>query len=156
MDNSVEIALIAAFGAFCTVTAPLIMVILQNRGKRADAEQARIDRAADWARQDIVAARVEAATRAAAEAAKTAAISQKSTEKKLDELHALGNSGLSAQMQATLTASKAQLAAMEVNANGNREGQRAITDLQNSITDQEVILAERQRAALVAEEAKKT
>jgi hypothetical protein len=114
---SVIVAVVAAVGA---VVSPLIMAVLVNRNAR----QMKSD---DYARQDLVAARLNArqdeserkAAEVAAQAAEAAALLVESNLKqeeiakvqgaKLDQIHTLVNSNLTAAMQDQLDTRQANL-----------------------------------------------
>lgn len=108
--NAVLVALIVAFAG---VVGPLFLSYLNGRQRRAE-------RAEDYARQDKVAARVEVAAGKAvkvadkaaeaaallvesnAVAAETAASATADTNRRLDQIHTLVNSNMTAAMQAEL------------------------------------------------------
>lgn len=107
--EGVYLALIAAFAASIP---PLIMALVQNRSKR-------LDKAQDYAREDAVAAKVDAAAVKAAEAARLLLASNERvaatsvvTNAKLDVIHVLVNSSMTAAMQAELDARQIGLTQM--------------------------------------------
>lgn len=121
--SAVYVALIVAFGTIATVAGPIILAWLLGRQRRAEKRE-------DYARQDAVAARVtEAADKAetvakqAAEAARllvdsnaaaalVAAQTAAVTNDKLDQIHTLVNSTLTAAIEAQLEATIEQLRMM--------------------------------------------
>lgn len=88
MDSAVVAVVVAVFAS---ITAPLILAVFTARMHRQDRE-------ADWARQDILAER--------------AADTAKETNGKLDVIHTLVNSQLTAAMQSELDAIVRELAMM--------------------------------------------
>jgi uncharacterized membrane protein len=137
---------------FASVTAPLI---LMNR----TAAMHREDRLADWARQDAVAAEAKAA--AAKVAAQLQVVDQRVAEKadatndKLDVIHTLVNSNMTAAMQAELDAIRREIVMMRevvaLNLAAGRqptvEALAAIEATQVKITTLEAQLADREIAA---------
>lgn len=137
-DNWVPV--LAVLGAVATsAVSPVVMSNLNNRAaERRAAQAADIAQAAqkrDWARQDEVAAHVLEASKATAATAKTlvasnaevavevsevktaAAAAQETTEAKLDVIHALVNSNLTASMKSQLAALRASAVALTTLAN---------------------------------------
>jgi hypothetical protein len=127
--NGVWVALIVA--AFGTVIGPLLIAHLNNRQRVAEKQQ-------DWARQDLVAAKVDKAAEQAAEAAELlrqrqemvaaqaaeaarlllaanerVAASAAETNGKLDVIHTLVNSNLTAAQQRELAAMMTMLTTMK-------------------------------------------
>ena len=133
------LALVAVIG---TVVGPLLLAYLTGRQRRADKEQ-------DYARQDAVADKV-------AEVARQTASTTASTDAQLKEIHALGNSSLTAVMQSQLIALQAQRVLMGrlATAEGNgasekdlaemKSVERQISDLGREINDR--LLAAQQAA----------
>ena len=108
--DTVWIALITATAAFMS---PLLLVVLQGRGRR-------LDKAQDYARQDAVAARLmERQDRAAAAVATVAknldlnnrviAEATVSTQTQLKEIHKLVNSNMTAEMKNNLDGLRREL-----------------------------------------------
>jgi hypothetical protein len=117
VSDSIFIALIAAIAAAAgTVLSPLILSHMNNRARRAEKLE-------DWAREDRVAEKAAEAARLLLEAnervAKTAretnervARAAARTDAKLNVIHTLVNSGLTAAIQAEYDATVRQLALM--------------------------------------------
>jgi hypothetical protein len=91
------------------VVGPLLTTFLLGRQRKFEAEQTALlkaqERAADWARQDEVAARVEQVAKAASEA-------QVTTTATLKDIHTLVNSDMTAARQAELTTTRLLAAAL--------------------------------------------
>jgi hypothetical protein len=92
VNNAVVVALIVLFG---TVTSPLFLSYLNNR-------QRRDERREDYARQDAVAEQAAEAARLLLESNKRVAATAVITNGKLDVIHTLVNSNMTAAMQAEL------------------------------------------------------
>jgi hypothetical protein len=90
-----DIVIIIVVSIFTSLTAPLVLAYLTS-------VQHRRDREADWERQDAVAARAEAAAR----------LYQNETNGKLDVIHVLVNSNMTAAMRSELEAVTRELAVM--------------------------------------------
>jgi len=102
MDPSVQIAMIvAAFG----FAGPVIMSLVTYWVHRNETLR-------DYARQDAVAARLLISNERVAETAKTAADGLVVTNAKLDMIHTLVNSQMTAALQAELAATQRELAMM--------------------------------------------
>jgi hypothetical protein len=104
MDNTLAIAL-SATGA--GVLAPLLMSWLTNRHRQFEKKQ-------DWERQDKVAAKAEESARLLLESneriARITEETAKSQNGKLDQIHVLVNSAMTAEMEKGLASHKAILA----------------------------------------------
>jgi methanogenic corrinoid protein MtbC1 len=132
----VSLIVVGAVAVFTSVTAPLI---LAWRTEKMHTE----DRAADWARQDAAAAAAAAVTNG-----------------KLDVIHTLVNSNMTAAMQAELDAIRRELAMMRevvaLNLAAGREPTMetlaAIEATEAKITELSSHLAEREAAARRAEQ----
>lgn len=104
---------VALLVAFTSIVSPMLLAWLTNRQRR----QEKIE---DYARLDVVAAQAAEAARllvqtnkAVAEVGAQAAIAAQGTNDKLDTIHVLVNSNMTAAMRAELDARKAQLVVME-------------------------------------------
>jgi len=150
MEN-VWLALIVAIPA---MLSPVIMSWLTNR-------QMRLGKAEDYARQDAVAAKVDAAAAKAAEAAKLllaanerVAATTVITNGKLDVIHTLVNSSLTTAVQDSLDARRISLALMleivelkkVAGKQPTRESLAAISSVKAKIAELETLLADRLRA----------
>lgn len=106
MADQIWLALIVAVPAIVTgAIAPLATVLITNRSRRKDKEQ-------DWARQDAVAAQAREAARLLLDANERVAATTQVTNAKLDVIHTLVNSNMTAAMQAELDATVRELAMM--------------------------------------------
>ena len=104
--ETVSLILVIIVGIFSSITAPLM---LAHRTEKIHVR----DRQADWQRQDEVAARaVEAAQLLLANNERVAA-QQQVTNKKLDVIHVLVNSNMTAAMQGEMDATQRELAMMK-------------------------------------------
>lgn len=142
-----DAAVIAGFGliaAIATISGPIILVQMQNSNRRRE-------RIEDYKRQDEVAERAKKAADELLRATKDAA---SLADGKLSQIHTLVNSNVTTQMQLTLTASEAQLAAMKDAMEQRGEGGHepiaamvaALEKLEHSIADQKSALEERKLA----------
>jgi len=95
-SNTVEVAGIVAVSS---ILGPLLLSYLTNRQRRAEKDE-------DYARQDEVARKAQAAADKVAEVAK-------SQGAKLDQIHVLVNSNMTASMQGELDAYKSNLVLLE-------------------------------------------
>ncbi len=99
LTEGIWLALIVAGTTLITSTiAPVVMTLITAR-------QNRIDRAADWARQDTVAAKLLASN-------EQLKVTGGVANDKLDAIHTLVNSNMTAAMQAELDATVRELAMM--------------------------------------------
>lgn len=106
MADQIWLALTVAIPAIITgAVAPLATVLIANRGRRKDKEQ-------DWARQDAVAAQAAEAAKLLLAANERVAATAEAANAKLDVIHTLVNSNLTAAMQAELDATVRELAMM--------------------------------------------
>ncbi len=106
MADQIWLALIVAVPAIVTgAIAPLATVLITNRSRRKDKEQ-------DWARQDAVAAQAAEAAKLLLAANERVAETTATTNAKLDVIHVLVNSSMTAAMQAELDATVRELAMM--------------------------------------------
>jgi hypothetical protein len=124
----VEVILVAVI---VSVIAPTVLGLLTNH-------QRRIEKREDWARQDQVAAEArrqqdevaaqaqEAASLLLAQNAKVAA-STEATQQKLDVIHILVNSNMTAAMQAELDATRRDLVSLREVARLNEEAGRPLS-----------------------------
>ena len=137
--DAVWVALIVA------VIGPALLSWLTGRQRRAERRE-------DYERQDAVAAKVEEAAQAAADAAA-------STGEQLQQIHTLVNSNMTAEMQARLVATQGQLVLMRRVLELNEEaGQRptqdelaAIDAIILLVTELEAALADRLEKTVAAE-----
>lgn len=118
----------AVLAVFASVTAPLILL---HRSEKMHRE----DRLADYKRQDEIAARAAAAQKAVADQAAEAAGLLLQSNGKLDVIHALVNSNMTAVMQAELDATRRELALMLENgrlnaAAGHRQTAEALAAIE--------------------------
>jgi hypothetical protein len=90
---------------FASVTAPLVLALVTGRQHRRDKEQ-------DYARQDAVAAQAAEAARLLLESNEKAAEGVSETNQKLDVIHTLVNSNMTAAMESELGALTRELAMM--------------------------------------------
>lgn len=98
----VTLIISASIAIFASVTAPLLLIYVTGRQKA-------IDRAADWARQDAVAAKAqEAADRLLIQNERVAKSTRK-TQEQLDVIHTLVNSDKTAAMQREADDAEARL-----------------------------------------------
>lgn len=144
MDPALIITVVASavVAIFASVTAPLILAARTDRLHRED-------RAADWARQDALAAAARTAVQEATE----------HTNGKLDVIHELVNSNMTAAMQSELDAVRRELAMMrEVIALNQAAGREpdaetlaAVRATEAKITELAATLADRDAAARRAE-----
>jgi hypothetical protein len=110
----VEVILVAVI---VSVIAPTVLGLMTNHQRRAEKRE-------DWARQDAVADKAaEAATLLLAENKRVAATAEKTNEK-LDVIHILVNSNMTAAMQAELDATRRDLVSLREVARLNREAGR--------------------------------
>lgn len=154
IPENIYLALIVAVPAFL---APILSAWFAARN-------ARIDRALDWARQDAVAERAAAASRAMLisqnaaiaaqeESTRVNAITFQETKAQLDALHTLGNSSKTAATRAELTSTQRELVAlreiMEIKRAAGQEpsaevmavievAERRIAELEKELDDRKV------------------
>jgi len=114
MSDVVWTALIVAAGS---AASAVLVSVTSGRQRRADKRE-------DWRRQDEVAARVTEATRQALAVAREAAAAVAVTSGKLDVIHTLVNSNMTAAMQAELAATVRELASLREIVNLNRAAGR--------------------------------
>jgi hypothetical protein len=153
MSDPILIAIIAAIAGMGTVFSPLILAHMAARQRRAEKQL-------DWAREDRVADQAAEAARlllaANERVAKTAAV----TNAKLDVIHTLVNSTLTAAMQAEYDATVRTLALMrEVAALKQAAGQEptdetavAIDAMQARVTELKVAVDDRLTQTAVADQ----
>jgi hypothetical protein len=103
--EAVWLALVVGFFGVLTASMPVWLA------RQASAARA-AEKAADYARQDVVAAKVEEAAKAAREVSQTLAATTKTTNDKLDVIHTLVNSNMTAALQAEYDATTRELAMM--------------------------------------------
>lgn len=134
--NAVLVALIVAFAG---VAGPLFLSYLNNRQRHAE-------RAEDYARQDAVAAKAAEAAELLLESNKAVAATAKVTNNKLDVIHTLVNSTLTAAIEAQLEATVQQLewmrhvVALSTNGEPSRD---AIVAIESKIAELRVALKDR-------------
>jgi hypothetical protein len=108
----------ALIAAVTTTVSPMILSHFNNKNTRED-------RAADWARQDAIAKRASDAANTLIEGGRKATAVAAETNQKLDVIHVLVNSNMTAAMQSELVAVTAQLAlireVMEMNTTAGRK-----------------------------------
>jgi hypothetical protein len=102
MSDGVWIALIVAV---TSTSGPLLLAWLTNRARSEDKQE-------DWARQDAVAAQAAEAAALLLKANERVAAATDQTNQKLDVIHTLVNSNLTAAMLAELSATEAGLVLM--------------------------------------------
>lgn len=145
MDTQVTLAGVALLGTLAALASPILMSMLTNRNARALKMQ-------DWARQDEVAAKAESA--AARNASLIAELNQATTEAtrvtvgKLDVIHTLVNSTLTAAMQVALDGVKRELVLLEHDSNPDPALVAATT---KKIAELESIVEERNRQTALAD-----
>jgi hypothetical protein len=98
--------IVAATTLVTSTVAPVTMAIVTAR-------QTRADKKADWARQDAVAKKAEEAAALLLKANERVAENTRLTQNKLDVIHTLVNSQMTAAMQAELDATARELAMMQ-------------------------------------------
>jgi len=111
---------IAAIVAGTTIVSAVITGWQRRAEKKQEAEQRRLEKVEDYRRQDEVSDKVDAAAKQAATAAsllvesnKKVADTAKSQGAKLDQIHVLVNSNMTASMQGELDAYKSNLVLLE-------------------------------------------
>jgi len=118
ISDVVLLALITAVPILISgaIVAPLTIIINNRsvaRAKRMEAETSRAEKVADWARQDLVAERLEKQQIQTAikveEVARISAVTSQITDKKLDEIHGAVNSNFTAIKKALLRATEREL-----------------------------------------------
>jgi len=114
ITEGIVLALIVAVPA---MLSPLLMALLTNRNRRQE-------KAEDYARQDIVAARLVKQNAAVAESTKV-------VNNKLDVIHTLVNSNMTAAMQAELDARKETLVLLKA-AHGLKPGEEGLVLIQKA------------------------
>jgi hypothetical protein len=146
MNEGIALALIA------TVVSPMVLGWVTNRQRRMEKEQ-------DWERQDEVAKRAVAATHQLLASSERVADGTAETNEKLEIIHVLVNSRMTAAMQSELNAIVGELAAKRENislreAAGEQvtvQALAAIEATERRITELTTNLADRQEQALEAE-----
>lgn len=151
--ETVYVALIAAIAA---MMSPALLAFLSNNARRDEKRE-------DYARQDKVAARAEkaasdliASNKEVAEAARTAAIV---TNGKLDVIHTLVNSNMTAAMQSELDAKLQNLALLRevsdlkkaAGENPSPEAQAVIAMTEQKIAELQAVLVDRLAQSKVAD-----
>ena len=129
MAESLIVGLIVA--VFASITAPLIIIRLGDRTRR-------IDREAEWARQEKIAARAD---------------------RKLDVIHTLVNSGMTRAMEAEHAATERELAGMleiielrrSLGQEPTIESLAAVKSIRGRLAELTGALAERRRQEAIAE-----
>lgn len=113
MDTTVVIGVIAACSA---ILGPLVLSLLtgrqQARARLVEARVRREEKKEDWARQDAVATQAAEAARLLLVANEEVAAAARVTDGKLDVIHTLVNSNMTASMQSELDAKKGQVVLM--------------------------------------------
>lgn len=152
MSLIISLVFSAVLAVFASITAPLY---LAHRTERLHRE----DREADYARQDALAAEArlaaDEASRALLAANEHVAAAADRTNEKLDIIHTLVNSNMTAAMQSELEAIQREMALMHevvaLNRAAGREPARealaAIEATQAKITELTIALKEREEAA---------
>lgn len=97
--------IVAAIGALSAILSPLLLAHLLNAQRRKEKQE-------DWRRQDEVAAKVDAAAGQAATAAELLVESNKVSNMKLDGIHDLVNSKMTAALDAQLVALESNVVLM--------------------------------------------
>ena len=100
-----DIIIVALIVGVTGVLTPAVLAYLSGRQRRADKQE-------DWARQDAVAEQAASAALLLLAANERVAKAAASTNDKLDVIHTLVNSNMTAAMQAELTAVEAQHAVL--------------------------------------------
>ena len=152
-----DIIIVALIVGVTGVITPALLAHLANRSRAQEKRE-------DWARQDAVADRVaEAAERAAGAARLLLAANERvaataaETNTKLDAIHTLVNSNMTAAMQAELTAVEAQrvvlqevVALKEANGVPADESRATIETLNNRVNELRAVLTDRVEQTRVA------
>lgn len=141
----IAVTVSAVVAIFTSITAPLIIIRLGDRARR-------LDREAGWARQDALAAK--AATAAAEIKAQADA-----ADKKLDQIHGLVNSNMTAAMTAEAAAVERELAGMleiielrkALGQEPSGEALGAVDAIRGRLAELQSQLADRARQAEIAE-----
>jgi len=146
------LALVAILGTMGTVFGPMLLAAQLNKARLVEKRE-------DWKRQDAVAAQAEEAARLLLAANERVARATIKTNTKLDVIHTLVNSNMTAAMQAELDATTREVAMMrEVVAlneaagrTPSQEALAAIEATQNKINELSASLQDRLRQTKVAE-----
>jgi len=109
--NTILVAVIVS------VVSPMLLAYLTNR-------QRRMEKREDWARQDEVARRAEEAAELLVASNAKVAEATEQTQQKLDVIHILVNSNMTAAMQAELDATRRDLVSLREVARLNEEAGR--------------------------------
>lgn len=105
MSDAVWLAILVAIPSILTVLVPLIMAKVNNAQKN-------LEREADWARQDAIAARLAIKV---SETASTAAVARSVIAKKLDVVHTLVNGNVTEYMHRELEGLRRELELLNEN-----------------------------------------
>jgi len=148
--EAIYVALIALFGTMCS---PLVLAYFVARRRHADKLE-------DYARQDLVAAQAAAAARLLLEANERVAAQGDVTNGKLEAIHTLVNSQMTAALQAELAATVREAAMIrEVSAmraiNGlppRGEARIALASCDLRVAELQDIIADRLRRTEIAEQ----
>jgi hypothetical protein len=172
MQDSVMLALIGVVSTTAVVFSPILLSFLNGRqfaaSKREDAEIRKAEKDQEYARLDAVADKAEATAREAAkQAAEAASLLVKSNEAvaetarvtngKLDVIHQLVNSNMTAAMQDSMGALKAQLVLMHevidlkraAGAVPSPDALTAIAATEAKIVELQAVLTDRERQAKI-------
>lgn len=114
----VEVIVVAVI---VSVIAPMVVGVMTNRQRRAEKRE-------DWARQDAVAAQAAQAARLLLAENEKVREAAESTQQKLDVIHVLVNSNMTAAMQAELDATRRDLVSLREVARLNEEAGRPMTE----------------------------
>lgn len=145
MDTQVMLAGVALIGTVAALGSPILMSILTNRNALALKKQ-------DWDRQDEVARRAEAAAARnaslIAELNQSTAEANKTTVGKLDVIHTLVNSTLTAAMQVALDGVQRELVLME---RDSLTDPALVVSTKKKIAELEKIIDERNKKTEIAD-----
>jgi hypothetical protein len=155
-DNQILLAVFALITAVAVVVGPIITVVILGRQRRDDAILAAELKAQEQRHTEEREDRVAAAV---ARVAVTASRNQKRTDKKLDNIHELVNSNLTASMQSDHDSAVLLLAALRENVADKEEAGRhpspktleAITLAEGKVGELEHQLTERATAQAVVD-----
>jgi hypothetical protein len=95
-----------------SVISPMIVGLMQTNQRQAEARDRRSEKIEDWARQDAVAAQAAQAADLLLQQNRKVAEAAVVTSQKLDVIHVLVNSNMTAAMQSELDATVRELAMM--------------------------------------------
>jgi len=150
-NQSLLIALLA------TVISPAILAIISNH---ITGRQRRAEKKLDWAREDAVAAKAEEAAKLLLASNERVADNAKVTNGKLDQIHTLVNSNLTASMKGELEATIAKLVVLKKLAGRDERDKvdvsesdlKDIRDTEARIAEMTAILNDRLQQTKIAED----